>query len=107
VDRVFRGARVIASSSARPAAHSRGRRCAICECDTILSIYNFSSYCALHETAERSSPRRRARERELFTKTCESEACGLVFETTNVKCRFCSDRCRMLAFAERQRRLVG
>ncbi len=43
---------------------------------------------------------RRAR-RPLAERTCLN--CGLAFESANDKRRYCSDRCRMTAFARRKR----
>ncbi len=106
MDRSLRAVKIVASGSAASSVYKRGRRCSEEGCDTVLSMYNPSAYCAIHLRAERQSRGKRETERELLTKTCGSQACGLTFETTNPARRFCSDRCRMLAFAERQRELA-
>ena len=79
--------------------YARGRVCAAADCATVLSVYNDSAFCALHDRALAGRPRRAlhpARER-----ACDH--CGTVFETVNDARRFCSDRCRMAAFARRKR----
>lgn len=81
------------------AAHGHGRRCAADGCATILSMYNSSIYCALHDRLEIASPRR-AQSRPLEERTCPH--CGRVFETNNPRRRFCSDRCRVVAFQRRK-----
>ncbi len=57
--------------------YARGRVCAAAGCATVLSVYNGSAFCALHDRALASRPRRAlhpARER-----ACDH--CGTVFET--------------------------
>jgi hypothetical protein len=100
-----RGSRVFAPSGGgeKVAAYARGRRCAIDGCATILSTYNPSSCCALHE--QQHVVRRHQRTtRPSEERVCPQ--CGCEFETTNPQRRFCSDRCRMAAF-QRRRRTAG
>ena len=71
-----------------------GRVCVAGDCATILSAYNPSSWCAVHD---RLSPRARSR-------TCANPACDEVFETANERRQYCSDTCRALAFYARRHR---
>lgn len=84
----------------RVAVRERGRICAHDGCDTILSIYNPAKYCSAHVTAALDRPRRGSLQRERRT-ACEH--CGEEFETRHLHRRYCSDRCRMAAFARRKR----
>ena len=86
------------SGSATVRKYAEGRVCALDGCATVLSVYNGSRFCALHGRALR--PARRAR-RPLSERTCAN--CGAAFETANPHRRYCSDRCRMAAFARRKR----
>lgn len=79
-------------------AHQRGRVCAREGCATILSIYNPSKYCAAH--AQRAT-HRRGEVRPILEVACAH--CGAPFKTGNPHRKFCSDRCRMAAFARRRR----
>ena len=81
--------------------YARGRVCRAAGCGTVLSSYNPSSFCALHECA---IPRPRRARRPAAERTCEN--CGGAFTTANEQQRYCIDRCRMAAFA-RRRRAVG
>ena len=98
-----RGSRVYAPDGrgSRVQVHARGRICAVEHCATILSAYNPSRFCSLHD---RQDPVRRqsARSRPVEERTCPQ--CGHFFQTTNPKRRFCSDRCRMAAFQVRRKR---
>jgi hypothetical protein len=87
----------------RVASRERGRRCAEPCCGTILSVYNPSSYCCLHERHHVASVKRRD-EKPLVEKTCAFEECGRTFESANPNRVYCSDRCRMAAFARRRAR---
>lgn len=89
-----------ASHTNRVRSYQRGRICAHVECDTILSIYNPSKYCTVHAGLA-ASGRRRGMPRPIREVACEQ--CGTVFETSNQARKFCSDRCRMAAFARRKR----
>ncbi len=82
-------------------AYQDGRICAHPECHTILSIYNATKYCTLHT---RPSPRHL--ERKGTVREVECPQCGAVFETHNPARKYCSDRCRMTAFARRKREAV-
>lgn len=78
--------------------YPRGRICREDGCATVLSAYNDSAFCALHERIPRRSHRAW---RPAFERTCVH--CGVAFETANEKRRYCSDRCRVAAFAQRKR----
>jgi hypothetical protein len=80
----------------------RGRVCVAAGCPTILSAYNASSWCAVHD---RLSPRARSgREtrRPTDSRACANPACGTVFESANARRQYCSDDCRGLAFYARR-----
>jgi hypothetical protein len=79
-------------------AHEGGRICADADCDTVLSIYNPTDYCTLHT---QPTGRRRMKERAVREVGCAS--CGTVFETHTPTQKYCSDHCRMAAFARRKR----
>jgi endogenous inhibitor of DNA gyrase (YacG/DUF329 family) len=81
----------------------RGRRCAEPYCGTILSVYNPSPYCCLHERRGAARVRRRD-EKPLVEKKCAHDECGRTFESANPNRVYCSDRCRMAAFARRRSR---
>jgi endogenous inhibitor of DNA gyrase (YacG/DUF329 family) len=87
------------SQADRVRAHRHGRICAHPDCDTVLSIYNPTKYCSMH--VEALSSRRRGQIHPARDVTCEH--CGSPFETRNERRRYCSDRCRMAAFARRKR----
>jgi hypothetical protein len=82
--------------------YSSGRVCVHEGCCTRLSIYNPLRKCSVHYRAPRPSPPK-AREREVFVRTCAHKPCGRQFSTTNPARRFCSDACRMRAFQERRK----
>jgi predicted Zn-ribbon and HTH transcriptional regulator len=84
-----------------------GRVCEAPECTTVLSTYNPQLLCAVHAILDRDAPRSHKRQRELplFERTCEH--CGFVFETGNLRKRFCSDKCRVAAFQQRRSRSEG
>ena len=88
------------SQANRVRAYKRGRTCAQPECDTVLSIYNPAKYCSAHVHLA-TNGRRRGAARVVREVVCEQ--CGTVFETGNGARKFCSDRCRMAAFARRKR----
>jgi hypothetical protein len=88
----------------RVAVRERGRICAHDGCDTILSIYNRAKYCSAHLADALDRPRRGSVQRE-FRTACGH--CGEQFVTRNLRRRYCSDRCRMAAFARRKMRIVG
>jgi hypothetical protein len=81
-------------------AFARGRVCAEPSCDTHLSIYNPSPFCALHAVKVNAVPLRAASRRPLEERVCGS--CGGLFASSNPKRRYCSDACRMKAWAQRR-----
>ena len=95
-DRIAAGRPSSGAASVRTYPH--GRICRQDACATVLSAYNSSAFCALHE---RALPRLRRAWRPAVERTCE--ACGIAFETANERRHYCSDRCRMAAFARRKR----
>ena len=70
--------RPLLSGTASVRTYARGRVCRAGDCGTVLSAYNPSSLCALHERALPRPPRarRQAAERAF-------ENCGAAFETAN------------------------
>ena len=88
------------SQTDRVAVRQRGRVCAHDGCDTILSIYNPARYCSAHVT-EALGHRRRVDLQQERPVACAH--CGEEFETRNARRRYCSDQCRMAAFARRKR----
>jgi endogenous inhibitor of DNA gyrase (YacG/DUF329 family) len=88
-----------ASETERVRLYARGRVCAHPGCPTILSVYNPARFCAAH--LQQARPRRRQISLVPHEVSCES--CGTPFETSNPRRRYCSDRCRMAAFARRSR----
>jgi hypothetical protein len=83
---------------------SRGSRCGHEGCDTILSIYNPTSFCALHEPPQQAiQSRQRRSDGQEITGNCALEGCGRSYQTVNARRRYCSDRCRMAAFALRKK----
>lgn len=88
------------SKTERVAVRERGRICEHAGCETILSIYNPSKYCGAHVTDSIGRRRRGAAQAALIV-PCKH--CGDEFETRNAHRKFCSDRCRMAAFARRKR----
>ena len=91
------------SQANRVRSYQSGRICSHPECDTILSVYNPSKYCAMHAGLT-SGGRRRGAPRPIREVACEH--CGSVFETGNQARKYCSDRCRMAAFARRKRAAI-
>ena len=92
------------SQARRVRSYHSGRICAHAACDTILSIYNPSKYCTVHATIA-ANGRRRGLSRRVREVACEH--CGTQFATSNEARKYCSDRCRMAAFARRKRAAVG
>jgi endogenous inhibitor of DNA gyrase (YacG/DUF329 family) len=89
-----------ASRAHRVRSYQSGRICAHPDCDTILSVYNPARYCTIHASLA-AGGRRRGTPRPIREVACEQ--CGTVFETGNQARKYCSDRCRMAAFARRKR----
>jgi hypothetical protein len=84
--------------------YGSGRTCAVAGCTTKLSRYNPSVYCSLHaKLIPLPSERRQRRDVPMMTRTCAYTPCGNEFTTANAARKYCSDRCRMRAFQERQR----
>jgi len=77
------------------------RRCAHEGCHTVLSIYNPSSYCGVHDRGRTSRPPRQ-NDRKLLERTCANGSCLTSFVTANPARVYCSDRCRMRAFQQRR-----
>jgi hypothetical protein len=98
-----RGPRALAVSGGRRVKvllFAPGRVCAAPGCETILSTYNPSSYCALHQRQEPAT-RRQPGQRPQHEQACPE--CGQRFATSNPRRRFCSDHCRMAAFQRRRK----
>jgi endogenous inhibitor of DNA gyrase (YacG/DUF329 family) len=91
------------SQANRVRSYQSGRICFHPDCDTILSIYNPAKYCSMH-AGMAVSGRRRGVPRPIREVACEQ--CGTVFETGNQARKYCSDRCRMAAFARRKRAAI-
>ena len=92
-----------ASRRSRRATYDRGRICSVPGCATILSIYNASPYCAVHESKVASAAARRLASRPPVLVTCARDGCEESFLTTNPARKYCSDRCRAKAFQLRKR----
>jgi hypothetical protein len=80
--------------------YGEGRLCSEPGCSTVLSIYNPSSRCAVHQRRSDIVPFRRFESQEV-ERGCSQ--CGALFRTTNPRRRYCSARCRSHAFAEREK----
>ena len=98
---------VSCSRAERVAVYARGRLCAEESCETVLSAYNPSRFCVLHERkGEPDRPRCRDKPRDadrpLFQRACAHRSCGQQFESRNASRLYCSDRCRMAAFQARK-----
>jgi hypothetical protein len=89
--------RRLASGTAGVRTYARGRICRAGGCGTVLSAYNSSTFCAVHE---RALPRPGRARRQAVERACE--CCGASFETAREKQRYCSDRCRMADFVRRK-----
>ncbi len=106
--RISGTSRIIGTRAAAPSpgcrvrSYQSGRLCGHSECETILSVYNPSKFCAVH--AHLAAARKRSTPSPLSEGACAR--CGSVFETANPARKFCSDRCRMAAFARRKRAAV-
>ena len=80
--------------------YREGRVCAEPGCGTVLSVYNPSSRCAVHQRRGDVIPLRRLESQEV-ERGCSQ--CGAPFLTTNPRRKYCSARCRSHAFAEREK----
>ena len=82
-----------------------GRVCNVESCSTVLSLYNPSDLCAVHErrlTHIEEEPSRRLLG-PLLVAQCAFSECANTFTTRNPRRRYCSDSCRMKAFQRRER----
>ena len=86
--------------SDRVRTYRRGRVCAEPDCTTLLSAYNPSPRCAVHERRETIVRLRRFEPRETEQHCAH---CGAPFVTANPRRKFCSARCRSHAFSARER----
>ena len=86
--------------SDRVRIYREGRVCQEQGCGTVLSIYNPSSRCAVHQRRSDVIPLRRLESQEV-ERSCSQ--CGAPFLTTNPRRKYCSARCRSHAFAEREK----
>ena len=86
--------------SDRVRMYHEGRVCAEPGCGTVLSVYNPSSRCAVHQRRGDIIPLRRLESLEV-ERSCSQ--CGAPFLTTNPRRKYCSARCRSHAFAEREK----
>ena len=74
-----------------------GRVCVAAGCPTILSAYNPSSWCAVHDRLSPQARKGRGTRPPTDSRTCANPACGTVFESANARHEYCSDDCRGLA----------
>jgi hypothetical protein len=82
-----------------------GRVCSAEGCTTVLSLYNPSDFCAVHERRLMriaDAPSRRLLG-PLLVVRCAHDDCGTTFTTRNPRRKYCSDSCRMKAFQRRER----
>jgi hypothetical protein len=80
-----------------------GRVCVAGGCGTVLSSYNPSSWCAIHDRLSLPLKRRGTR-RPTHFRACANPACGTLFESVNALRQYCSDDCRGQAFYARRHR---
>lgn len=80
--------------------YHEGRVCAEPGCTTVLSMYNPSPRCAIHQR-QATIVRFRRLESVEVQRLCHQ--CGGQFVTTNPRRKYCSARCRSHAFAARER----
>jgi len=84
--------------------YGAGRVCAARGCLTRLSRYNPSEFCTVHgRSAVATGEPRQRHDAPLLTRRCAYAPCSHEFTTANSARKYCSDRCRMRAFQERQR----
>ncbi len=82
-----------------------GRVCSAEGCTTVLSRYNPSEVCAVHErrlVRIEDAPARRLLG-PLLVVQCAFDECEETFATRNPRRKYCSDSCRMKAFQRRER----
>ena len=82
----------------------RGRVCVAAGCPTILSAYNPSSWCAVHDRLSPQARNGRGTRLPTGPRACANPACGTVFESANGRRQYCSDDCRGRAFSARRHR---
>jgi hypothetical protein len=87
----------------RVQVHGPGRICETPGCGTRLSIYNASLRCALHDEKEGAERRRTHHASRPVEERC-CKHCGELFESSNVRHRYCQDSCQVSAFTVRKRR---
>ena len=97
----FGAGRALDTGSGRVRVFQADRRCREEGCITVLSIYNPSAYCSLHDRPQHGR-RGRQSSRQVVQRVCANEACAEPFVTTNPARVYCSDRCRMSAFQQRR-----
>lgn len=96
--------RVLTCDEKGPRSHGAGRVCASEGCTTVLSRYNPSAVCCLHDGGwagrdeDGGTSRRRSLPLPEIIGTCLNPRCQAEFVTTNQTKKYCSDRCRMQAF---------
>ena len=90
--------------SDRVRSYSEGRVCAEPGCSTLLSVYNPSSRCAIHQRRATVVRLRRLESAEVERHCFQ---CGAPFVTTNPRRKYCSARCRSHAFAAREKAMRG
>ena len=96
--------RSVAHRMSRTRTYGTGRVCAVEGCGTVLSAYNPSRTCALHDGVWRDEARRTSRRstpREEVTRRCAFDDCGREFTSANPAKRYCCDAYRMKAFQAR------
>ena len=91
------------SQGSRARSYQSGRTCGHGDCATILSVYNPSRYCSVHEKPAFAGRKRRM---PLPPREVACEHCATVFETANRHRKYCGDHCRMAAFARRKRAAI-
>ena len=79
-----------------------GRVCVAGGCATILSAYNPSSWCAVHDRLSPQARKGRRAGRPTDARACANPACDEAFETANERRQYCSDTCRGMAFYARR-----
>jgi hypothetical protein len=91
---------LVSGRSAAP-VHGRGRGCEEKGCDTVLSVYNATSFCSVHERGAQAPGRKPHDAHDRVTMTCALTTCGRSFESVNLTRVYCSAHCRMLGFSLR------
>jgi endogenous inhibitor of DNA gyrase (YacG/DUF329 family) len=86
--------------SDRVRTYREGRVCSEPGCTTVLSVYNPSTRCALHQH-QGTFVRLRRFESQEIERHCAQ--CGAPFVTSNPRRKYCTARCRSHAFAAREK----